>query len=131
MATTRLTMATPRLTMATPNSPSRGVNDSPTHQVFKLSKANSPTRRVGESLTLRLVAKFAAGVVDTGGNFVVDSDSKFAAGIVDTGGKFCHRCQQHYRNWCQNLPQGPLIPAANLPLVSLKLVVHLDLQISP
>jgi hypothetical protein len=31
-----------------------------------------------------LVAKFSAGVVDTGG--------KFAAGINDTGGKFCHRC---------------------------------------
>jgi hypothetical protein len=30
-----------------------------------------------------LVAKFAAGVVDTGG--------KFAAGVVDTGGKFCHQ----------------------------------------
>ncbi len=29
---------------------------------------------------MKLVAKFAAGVVDTGG--------KFAAGIVDTGGKF-------------------------------------------
>ncbi len=33
------------------------------------------------SMTLaKLVAKFAAGVVDTGG--------KFAAGVVDTGGKF-------------------------------------------
>jgi hypothetical protein len=41
----------------------------------------------------KLVAKFAADVVDTGG--------KFAAGFVDTGG--------------------------NLPLVSLRLVVHLDL----
>ncbi len=50
-----------------------------------------------------LVAKFAAGVVDTGG--------KFAAGVVDTGG---------------NLP-----PVANLPPVSLTPVVHLDLRISP
>ncbi len=36
-----------------------------------------------------LVAKFAAGVVDTGGKFaggVVDTGGKFATGIVDTGG---------------------------------------------
>jgi hypothetical protein len=50
-----------------------------------------------------LVAKFAAGVVDTGG--------KFAAGIVDTGG---------------NLPPVLLTPVANLTPV-----VHLDLRISP
>ncbi len=42
-----------------------------------------------------LVAKFAAGVVDTGG--------KFAAGVVDTGGNLppvsiCHRCCWH--RWC-------------------------------
>jgi hypothetical protein len=49
-----------------------------------------------------LVAKFATGVVDTGG--------KFAAGVVDTGG---------------NLP-----PVAKLPPVSLTPVVHLDLRIS-
>jgi hypothetical protein len=49
-----------------------------------------------------LVAKFAAGVVYTGG--------KFAAGVVDTG---------------SNLP-----PVANLPPVSLTLVVHLDLRIA-
>ena len=38
-----------------------------------------------------LVAKFAAGVVDTGGKFatgVVDTGGNFAAGVVDTGGKF-------------------------------------------
>jgi hypothetical protein len=52
-----------------------------------------------------LVAKFAAGVVDTGG--------KFAAGVVDTGGNL------------------PLTPVANLPPVSLTPVVHLDLRISP
>jgi hypothetical protein len=43
-----------------------------------------------------LVAKFAAGVVDTGG--------KFAAGVIDTGG---------------NLPPVLLTPVANLPPVSL------------
>jgi hypothetical protein len=53
----------------------------------------------------KLVAKFAAGVVDTGG--------KFAAGVVDTGG---------------NLPPVSLTPAANLPLVSLTPVVHLDFR---
>ncbi len=40
---------------------------------------------------LKLVAKFAAGVVDTGGKFatgVVDTGGKIAAGVVDTGGKF-------------------------------------------
>jgi hypothetical protein len=51
----------------------------------------------------KLVAKFAAGVVDTGG--------KFAAGVVDTGG---------------NLP-----PVSNLPPVLLTPVVHFDLRISP
>ncbi len=35
------------------------------------------------------MAKFAAGVADTGGNFaagVVDTGGKFATGVVDTGG---------------------------------------------
>ncbi len=35
------------------------------------------------------MAKFNAGVVDTGGNFadgVVDTGGKFATGVVDTGG---------------------------------------------
>jgi hypothetical protein len=49
-----------------------------------------------------LVAKFAAGVVDTG--------CKFAAGVVDTGG---------------NLPPVSLTPVATTP------VVHHDLRISP
>jgi hypothetical protein len=55
--------------------------------------------------------KFAAGVVDTGGNLPAVSTTQgelvaiFAAGVVDTGG--------------------------NLPLVSLTPVVHLDLRISP
>ncbi len=42
----------------------------------------------------KLVAKFAASVVDTGRKFaagVVDTSGKFAAGIVDT----CHWYQQH------------------------------------
>ncbi len=54
------------------------------------------------------MAKFAAGVVDTGG--------KFAAGVVDTGG---------------NLTPVSLTPVANLPPVLLTPVVHLDLRISP
>jgi hypothetical protein len=36
-----------------------------------------------------LVAKFSAGVVDTGGKFaadVVDTGGKFSTGVVDTGG---------------------------------------------
>jgi hypothetical protein len=39
---------------------------------------------------LKLVAKFAAGVVDTGGKFatgVVDTGGKIATGVVDTGGQ--------------------------------------------
>jgi hypothetical protein len=56
----------------------------------------------------KLVSKFAAGVVDTGG--------KFATGVVDTGGK---------------LLQVSLTPVANLPPVSLIPVANLDLRISP
>jgi hypothetical protein len=67
--------------------------------------ANSPP----VSTTLwKLVAKFAAGVIDTGG--------KFAAGVVDTGGK---------------LPPVSLTPVANLPPVLLIPVANLDLRISP
>ncbi len=54
------------------------------------------------------MAKFSAGVVDTGG--------KFAAGVFDTGG---------------NLPPMSSTPVANLPPVSTTPVVHLDLRISP
>jgi hypothetical protein len=39
---------------------------------------------------LKLVAKFAAGVVDTGGTFatgVVDTSGNFAADVIDTGGQ--------------------------------------------
>jgi hypothetical protein len=49
-----------------------------------------------------IVAKFAAGVVDTGG--------KFAASVIDTGG---------------NLPPVSLTLVANLPPVSL---MHLELR---
>jgi hypothetical protein len=55
-----------------------------------------------------LVGKFTAGVVNTGGKFaisVVDTSGKFAAGIIS------------------------LKLVANLPMVSLILVVHLDFQI--
>ncbi len=51
----------------------------------------------------KLVAKFAAGVLDTG--------DKFAAGVFDTGGK---------------LPPVSLTTAANLPPVSLIPVANLD-----
>jgi hypothetical protein len=56
----------------------------------------------------KMVAKFANGVVDTGG--------KFAAVVVDTGGNF--------------LPVS-LTPVTNLPPVSLIPVVRLGLRISP
>jgi hypothetical protein len=39
----------------------------------------------------KLVAKFATGINDTGGNFaasVVDTGGNFADGVIDTGGKF-------------------------------------------
>ncbi len=55
-----------------------------------------------------LLAKFAAGVVDTGG--------KFAAGVVVTGGNFF---------------AGVVDTGDKLQLVSLIPVVHLDLRISP
>ncbi len=53
---------------------------------------------------VKLVVKFAAGVVDTGG--------KFATGVVE-------------------LPPVSLTPVANLPPVSLTPVVNLELRISP
>ncbi len=59
------------------------------------------------TILAKLVAKFAAGVVDTSGKFaagVVDTSSNFLL-PVDTGGKFVN----------------------NLPPVSLIQVVHLDL----
>jgi hypothetical protein len=46
--------------------------------------------RPASTTLLKLVAKFAAGVVDTGGKFatgVVDTGGKFATGVVDTGGQ--------------------------------------------
>jgi len=74
----------------------------------------------------KLVANFAAVVVDTGGKFA--TSGKFAAGVVDNG---------------ENFATVSLIPVANLPPVSTTLaklltmpvsltpVVHLHLQISP
>jgi hypothetical protein len=43
------------------------------------------------TILAKLVAKFAAGVADTGGKFaagVADIGGNFAAGVVETGGKF-------------------------------------------
>ncbi len=63
------------------------------------------------------VGKFAAGVVDTGGNLPPVSTTlakmveKFATGVADTGGKFATSVVE--------------------PPVSLIPVVHLDSQISP
>jgi hypothetical protein len=45
---------------------------------------------VDTATLLKLVAKFAAGVVDTGGKFatgVVDSGGRIATGVVDTSGQ--------------------------------------------
>ncbi len=68
-----------------------------------------PVLLIPVSTTLgKLVAKFATGVVDTGG--------KFAVGVVDTGGK---------------LPPVSLTPVANLPPVSTIPVANLDFRISP
>jgi hypothetical protein len=41
------------------------------------------------TLLAKMAEKFAAGVVDTGGNFaadVIDTGGKFSTGVVDTGG---------------------------------------------
>ncbi len=59
------------------------------------------------------MAKFATGVVDTGG--------KFAAGVVDTGGNLLFVV----------VDTGVVDTGGNLPPVSLTPVVHLDLRISP
>jgi hypothetical protein len=47
-------------------------------------------RRYRSTTLVKLAAKFAAVVVDTGGKFatgVVDTGGKFATGVVDTGGQ--------------------------------------------
>ncbi len=49
--------------------------------------------------------------------------AKFATGVIDTGGKFAVGVGI--------LPPVSLTPVANLPPVSLTPVVHLDLRISP
>jgi hypothetical protein len=71
--------------------------------------------------------KFAACVIDTGGNLPPAAN---LPPVSLTPVANCHRCQQHKGNWWQNLPPVSLIPVANLPPVSLTPVVHLDLQIS-
>jgi hypothetical protein len=86
---------------------------------------------------LKLVAKFAAGVVDHGDNLPLVSltpvanlptvsttllklVAKFAAGVFDTGGKFA-----------TGVLDTPLTTVANLPPVLSTPVVNLELRISP
>ena len=60
---------------------------------------------------LKLVAKFAAGVVDTSGKFatgVVDTSGNFAAGVVDNGGKFELRISPRIFEKIRNCPNGIL-----------------------
>ncbi len=48
------------------------------------------------------MAKFAIGVVDTGGNFaagMVDTDGKFATGVVDGGNWFMKKNQKQKISW--------------------------------
>jgi hypothetical protein len=55
---------------------------------------------------VKLVAKFAAGVVDTGGKFaagVVNTGGNFAAGVVDTGGKFATSVVDSCTRTCEYL----------------------------
>ncbi len=57
-------------------------------QSSKKRKVPGAPHRVSTTLA-KLVEKFAASVLDTGGNFtacVVDTGGKFAAGVVDTSG---------------------------------------------
>jgi hypothetical protein len=93
-------------------------------------KANLPP----ESTThAELVAKFAAGVVDTGG--------KFAAGVVDTNGNLLPASLSQTANLPpESITQAELVAkfaagvvdtGGNLTPVSLTPVVHLDLRISP
>jgi hypothetical protein len=92
-----------------------------------------PSSSLSGVSSLILFPLFAAGVVDTGGNLppallttsgkfatgvnnTRGTGGKFAAGVVDTGGKFA---------------AGVVDTGGNLPPVSLTLLVHLDLPISP
>ncbi len=68
----------------------------------KLSKLKAAEKYSGSATLVKLVAKFAACGVDTGGKFtagVVNTTSNFAtgvnfaAGVVDTCGKIFHRCR--------------------------------------
>jgi hypothetical protein len=45
----------------------------------------------GSTTAAKLVAKFSAGIVDTGAKFdagVVETGGNLAAGVIETGGKF-------------------------------------------
>jgi hypothetical protein len=66
-----------------------------------------------------LVAKFASGVVDTGG--------KFAAGVVVTGSNL----PPVSLRTGEKFAAGVVVTGGNLPPVSLTPVVRLDLRISP
>jgi hypothetical protein len=60
------------------------VSTTPAANLPPVSLANLPPVSTAQG---ELVAKFAAGVVDTGGKFANDTGGKFAAGVVDTDGK--------------------------------------------
>jgi hypothetical protein len=65
---------------------------------------------------------FAIGVVDTGG--------KFAASVLDTGGNL-PPVSTTLVKLVAKFAAGVIIPVANLPTVLLIPVVHPDLRISP
>jgi hypothetical protein len=53
--------------------------------------------------------KFAAGIVETGGKFTVDTGGKFATGINDisgTGGKICRWCSSWIGAAQRRVPQS-------------------------
>ncbi len=79
-------------------------------------------RRTPVSMTP--ATNFAAGTAG-----VIDTSGKFTTGVVDTR-QFCWY-QRHERSWWKNLPSVSLKPMANFPPMSLILMVHHDLRISP
>jgi hypothetical protein len=79
----------------------------------------------------KLVANFAAGVVDTGCKFaagVVDTGENFATGVFDTGGKFATSIN-NTRKTRDNA--GVVDTGGKFATGVLIPVVHLHLQISP
>ncbi len=62
-------------------------------KIYIVDTGGKFTTGITVSTTLgKLVAKFAANVVDTGGKFiagVVDTSGKFAIGVIDTGDSPC------------------------------------------